>query len=342
MEWLANLSVKWVLVVAAALLLLRAGLRRSPPGLETRAIREFVEAALIALVLVFLGVRPFLAQAYFIPSGSMHPTLWEADRVLVNKALYRLRPPRRGEIAVFHPPKDPRVVPSKDYIKRVIGLPGDELEVVPRRLLADGRTVMRLTREPASELRRQSFRPGADVGFLYPLEDGGVILDDDGALITSRLDPSLRVATYRDGDVIEELPTAVYRNNQALVAVALGTLARSHDLAQWGGDPGLQASVYSVEGRPRLVLVKGLRLSLDDGHVRVNGRRLNEPYVTETPDYPMPPYRVPAGRYFMMGDNRPSSQDSHVWGPLPAGRLVGRAEILFWPPGRWRLLAPPP
>ena len=52
--------------------------------------------------------------------------------------------------------------------------------------------------------------------------------------------------------------------------------------------------------------------------------------------YPLPPLRVPEGHYFVLGDNRNNSFDSHAWGPLPAGRVSGRAELIFWPPRRFR------
>src|SRR4028119_375516 len=102
MEWLATLSVRWILVAAGVLLLARRALlaaRKNPLGAATA--RELLEALLVALVVVFLILRPFVVQAYFIPSESMHPTLRESDRLLVNKLVYRFGPPRRGEIVVF-------------------------------------------------------------------------------------------------------------------------------------------------------------------------------------------------------------------------------------------------
>ncbi|HUS80697.1 MAG TPA: signal peptidase I [Armatimonadota bacterium] len=89
---------------------------------------EFVDSALIAALLVFCLLRPFVIQAFFIPSGSMEPTLLEGDRILVNKFIYFFRPPADGDIMVFNAP--PQATDgNKDFIKRVVGTPGDRLQV---------------------------------------------------------------------------------------------------------------------------------------------------------------------------------------------------------------------
>ncbi len=111
--------------------------------------RELAVLVLLAVALALL-IKTFLIQAFYIPSPSMHPTLVENDRVLVNRLAYRFHPPRRGDVIVFQNPH-PRpghqnaVVAfahwlgqglgfsqggrNKDYIKRVIGLPGDSVEI---------------------------------------------------------------------------------------------------------------------------------------------------------------------------------------------------------------------
>ncbi len=103
--------------------------------------REYGEALVIALVLA-LVIRAFLVQAFSIPSGSMQPTLLIGDYLLVNKFSYGVRnpftnkvlipisTPRRGDIVVFIFPQDP----TKDYIKRVIGLPGDKVQVINKKI----------------------------------------------------------------------------------------------------------------------------------------------------------------------------------------------------------------
>ena len=87
-------------------------------------LRETLETVIWAVVLALL-LKTFVIQAFWIPSGSMLPTLLEGDRVLVCKFEYLLRAPRRGDIFVFKYPKDPGV----DYVKRLIALPGDKFEV---------------------------------------------------------------------------------------------------------------------------------------------------------------------------------------------------------------------
>ncbi len=121
--------------ILTILLLLRWVLQ-SEQWEDDRLRKTLVEAAdslTIALALVFFLIRPFVVHAFLIPSSSMEPTLLIADRLLVNKFIYSLRPPHRQEIVVFRAP-DLALQKSghpeqKEYIKRVIGLPGDLVRV---------------------------------------------------------------------------------------------------------------------------------------------------------------------------------------------------------------------
>ncbi|GMT42616.1 MAG: signal peptidase I [bacterium] len=88
-------------------------------------VREYAEAILLAILLA-LFIRTFVVQAFRIPTGSMIPTLLVGDQILVDKLVYKFRTPSRGEILVFKFPKDE----SRDFIKRLIGLPGDKLEII--------------------------------------------------------------------------------------------------------------------------------------------------------------------------------------------------------------------
>ncbi len=110
--------------------------------------REYLEAAIIAIVLA-LFIRTFVIQAFKIPSGSMKPTLLVGDHLLVNKFIYGIKipfihktiipisEPRRGDIIVFIYPVDKK----KDFIKRVIGLPGDRIKIMNRKISINGKIV---------------------------------------------------------------------------------------------------------------------------------------------------------------------------------------------------------
>jgi signal peptidase I len=106
----------------------RRGRRKAKKKDGVRSAVEWAAVVVGALV-VALVVKTFLFQAFYIPSGSMEPTLKKGDRVLVNKLSYDLHDVHRGDIIVFRLPKD-KVGPDgiRDLIKRVIGLPGDVIE----------------------------------------------------------------------------------------------------------------------------------------------------------------------------------------------------------------------
>ncbi len=121
-------------------------------------VRELPVLIIMAFVLAIL-IKTLLVQAFYIPSGSMEPTLMPGDRVLVNKVVYRLHEPRRGDIVVFenpHPLPQPHRNPAQaflhwlseglgfsrpaneDFIKRVIGLPGETVEYRDGVIYIDG------------------------------------------------------------------------------------------------------------------------------------------------------------------------------------------------------------
>mgnify|MGYP000909265350 CR=1 FL=1 len=87
-------------------------------------IKDWVVSIAIAVVLAFF-IRYFIVELYLVDGPSMRPTLQSAERLVVNKFIYRFRAPERGEILVFRYPRDP----SRDFIKRVIAIPGDTIEI---------------------------------------------------------------------------------------------------------------------------------------------------------------------------------------------------------------------
>lgn len=104
-----------------------------------RVVIEWVVLIGLALLIAFL-IKTFLFQAFFIPSGSMEPTLNIGDRVLVNKLSYDLHDVHRGDIVVFEAPKLARSGDIEDLVKRVIGLPGETVTADPEgSVLVNGR-----------------------------------------------------------------------------------------------------------------------------------------------------------------------------------------------------------
>ena len=95
---------------------------------------EFLVIMLVAFVLVFGFVRPFVVEAFRIPSESMVPTLEVGDRVLTNKFIYRFEDPERGDVVVFRSVEGG----GEDLIKRVVGVPGDEISVRNGTLFVNG------------------------------------------------------------------------------------------------------------------------------------------------------------------------------------------------------------
>src|SRR5579862_4322479 len=163
-EFLANLSVGTVVMVALVLTMLRLILLQlagpptpqrvnQPNGSWARGLAEIFESFIIAFVLVFLIIRPFIVQAFFIPSESMENTLLGHDEynpktgerrndtvhdhIFVNKMIYRYSDPQRGDIIVFKAPKEAdgedkmNGLPQQEnvLIKRCMGIPGDSIEV---------------------------------------------------------------------------------------------------------------------------------------------------------------------------------------------------------------------
>ncbi|MDP8958380.1 MAG: signal peptidase I [Actinomycetota bacterium] len=125
--------------------------------------RELPVLVVVALAVAVL-IKTFLVQAFYIPSGSMEPTLHPGDRVLVNKLAYRLGEPERGDIVVFDSPFRPHQPqesflestarnvaealgigsPASEFIKRIVALPGDSVEIREGRVYVNGQ----LTAEP--------------------------------------------------------------------------------------------------------------------------------------------------------------------------------------------------
>ena len=202
------------------------------------------------VILVVFVLRSFLVEPFKIPSGSMIPTLLIGDFILVNKFTYGIRlpvanitivemgSPKRGDVMVFRYPADP----SLDYIKRVVGLPGDRLEYRDKALTINGKPVPRQQLGDYESRERLQYFPR----YLESFEGAGheIILEKE----------------------------------------APGFISRSMDFSHSGN------------------------CDYNSGGLACT---------------------VPAGHYFMMGDNRDNSSDSRVWGFVPDANIVGKAFFIW-------------
>jgi len=130
-----------ILILAGVLIIARIVIRRAqaiPPHWRSSVV-ETLDASIIAALLSLLIIT-FVVQAFYIPSGSMEPTLMVGDRILVSKLSYRFGTVQRGDVIVFHYPLNP----GKDFVKRVVGLGGETVE------LRDG--VVLINNAPIKEL----------------------------------------------------------------------------------------------------------------------------------------------------------------------------------------------
>jgi len=113
-------------------------------------VREYFESLVVAVILA-LFVRTWVFQAFKIPTGSMEPNLLVGDHLIVNKM--RFAPIRRGDVVVFKFPKDP----ERDFVKRVIGLPGDKIELHRKKVYVNGVAL----NEPYAHLMEPASADGA-------------------------------------------------------------------------------------------------------------------------------------------------------------------------------------
>jgi len=205
-ERLANLSIPTVIITIVVLFALRYVLLKQKTPIA-KSVAEIAESLAVAMGLVFLIIRPFIVQAFFIPSESMLPTLQVHDHILVNKFIYRFSEPKHGDVIVFKsPPQANQDGQEKDFIKRVIALPGDTVRITPGYVLIDG------AQYNHSDL--ESILRG------YGRSDGKVnvkLLNDevlvDGRLVTKS---EIAAAAERPNAKVKVVPGVVYLNGKPL------------------------------------------------------------------------------------------------------------------------------
>jgi len=319
-EVINSLSIAHITCIVVIGTLLRIGLIRLRAGVA-QSTAEIIESGILVVVGMFLIVRPFVLQAFFIPSPSMEPTLigknGVGDRILVNKLIYRLSSPSRDDVAVFIPPaaaiegdnlEESPGVPV-NFIKRVIAVSGDRLQVTAGKVWIDGEAYGH------TAIRLRLFGDGAGNNDLQA--DHHVRFTDKGVTVDGKLMPQSRLASLMVGDpnaTVHVVPGQTILNGKPLVEPFIAE------------DPDYDLEIY-----------QGKSLKYDS----MQGPRLNGRAITMdeyTMDRATGIGRLPARTYFMMGDNRNDSKDSTEWGPLDEHRIVGRAQFVFWPVNRVRAI----
>ena len=126
--------------------------------------KDWAISIVVAIVLAFF-IRQFVVELYVVDGPSMRPTLQSRERLVVNKFIYRFRAPERGEVLVFRYPRDP----SRDFIKRVIAVPGDTIEIKDGRVFVN----QKLMNEPYILEKTLSDYPQATVpeGHVFVMGD---------------------------------------------------------------------------------------------------------------------------------------------------------------------------
>lgn len=149
----ARTPISMILIVAAVATMLRIIVfpmlmntpvhKRSGAFAIAKFVNEATDALVYAAIVVFMLVRPFGIQTFTIPSGSMIDTLHVRDYIVANKWVYRVSEPQVGDIVVFKPPVWARENPAadQDFIKRLVGRPGDLIEIKDEKLYRNGKAI---------------------------------------------------------------------------------------------------------------------------------------------------------------------------------------------------------
>ena len=319
MEWLANIQIEYIIAAVIVLFLARLALARyKTPTAKSAA--EIVESALIAIVLVFLIIRPFVVQAFYIPSESMVPTLEISDHILVNKFIYRFREPRHGDIIVFKSPPGATEAHSEGIT------PAGSLTVDPmnrERAIQDWNLV---------------------IGTVDRVSDSGDVSVKPNKYFHAKLDELKEFCIEgKDGDIKMLSIENIRRDGDNLNVKFVDTDPNTIQELQGGkvriGEKDYIKRVVGIPGDTIEVKQSGV----DENGTPVysifrNGKQVKESYINETPNYIMPSVKIDKGMLLVMGDNRNNSNDGHRWGPFRRERVVGKAMVTFWPLNRMGLL----
>lgn len=293
-----------------------AGVRRGLPTLDAlvdelvkrppkSTTRDYVES-IGAAILIALALRAFVVEAFKIPSSSMYPTLEIGDHIFVNKFLYgvripwtntkllELRAPKRGEVIVFMQP----CRPDRDYIKRVVALAGDTVEVRCDVLYVNGAKV------PAALAERADTCQYNDVTEL-------------GSGFTARCS--------RYTETVEGLVYNTYHPEGRPTLEAQRTSESEPPGSSDFPSEVLRTCTNAVSPDDRVPAANQLPGALVETKADAGSCEVQRHYV------------VPAGHVFAMGDNRSNSNDSRFWGSVPVENIKGKSLFIWLSYEHWGL-----
>jgi len=194
--------------------------KRGAPFAIARTLNELADALVYAGIVVFMLVRPFGIQTFYIPSGSMIDTLLVNDMIVANKLIYRYSEPQVGDIVVFKPPKralNPDQAET-DFIKRLVGKEGDVIEIKNKILHRNGKPINEPYVDYTSGIRGETVLPKDTWSSVYLpdfklVEDNGqyIPLQIDGDLVNAvqgRTASEFMLSTQEDMDRLKALPAA--------------------------------------------------------------------------------------------------------------------------------------
>jgi len=194
-----------------------------------KMVNEATDALVYAAIVVFMLVRPFGIQTFTIPSGSMIDTLHVRDYIVANKWVYRVSDPQVGDIVVFKPPVWARDNPSvdQDFIKRLIGRPGDLIEIKDEKLYRNGKAVdepyytktdfhgeLVVPKERWGEYPISDFKLVEKDGQVMPLQYKDGVANDDSSM--TRVNAKYSLTSQNEMDKLIAQPAARVPNGYYL------------------------------------------------------------------------------------------------------------------------------